>query len=236
MKPFSRILGWHALIYFSIVLIIYLFHFTEFRWTEYFTKPLVLIVLLRYFFIAGGNLHPGVRKGIVLGVVFSILSDFSFLLRTDISQWFIGGTFIFSLLAMYAYAAGFQFTPVKYLSLVDFKTITPINLFLSLLIIIFPITIFIIEDLEFWQYPAILYQLLLWFLVSQGLKRQDNVNETSYYLVLSGIVMYSITTMLITLQNFTHEFFDFRGIPVFTYFTSQFLMLVGAVHQNPKLD
>ncbi|MFT4753211.1 MAG: hypothetical protein ACI85Q_000749 [Salibacteraceae bacterium] len=227
---------WNALVYLSIVLFIYIFHFTPYKWTEYITKPLVLLVLLRYFFVSGGNLHPGVRKGIVLGLVFSVLSDVSFLLRTDVSQWFIGGTFIFSLLAIYAYAAGFQFTPNKYLSLIDLKSITPINLFLSILIVIFPITIFVIEDLEFWQYPAILYQLLLWFLVSQGLKRQDHVNETSYYLALSGIVLYSITTMLITLQSFTHQIFDFRGIPVFTYFCAQFLMILGAVYQNPKLD
>lgn len=234
MSSFNKNLLFHGLIYFSLIGIIYSFHFGPYRWTEYFTKPLILMVLLRYFFLSGGNLHPGIRKGVVYGILFSILSDTCFLLRSDVNQWFIIGTFTFSLLAMYAYAAGFQFSKNKFLPLNDFKSITPINLALSILIVIFPISIFIIEDLEYWQYPAILYQLLLWILVSQGLKRQDQVNEISYYFVLSGIVLFSITTMLLTLQNFTHEIFNFKGIPVFSYFTAQFLMVVGAVYQNPK--
>lgn len=234
MNSNTKALLTHGMLYFSIVAIIFAFHFTEYRWTEYITKPFVLIVLLRYFFLAGGNLHPGLRKGIVLGIIFSIFSDFSFLIRQDFNQIFVTGTFIFSLMAMYFYAAGFQFTNNKFLSFKDVKSITPINLALSLLIIAFPITIFIIENLEYWQYPAILYQLLLWILISQGFKRQDHVNELSYYLVLSGIVLYSITTMLLTLQNFTSGIFDFKGIPVFSYFTSQFLMVAGAVYQNPK--
>ncbi|MGB0806480.1 MAG: lysoplasmalogenase family protein [Salibacteraceae bacterium] len=230
---YKRLLG-HGLLYFSLVFIIFYFHFTEYRWNEYITKPLTLLILLRFFFLTGGNLHPGLRKGVVLGLIFSILSDFAFLLRLDISTWFIIGTFSFSLLTMYAYSSGFQFSNKKYLSITDFRSITPINLFLSVLMIAFPISIFIIEDLELWQYPAILFQLLMWFLISQGLKRQDHVNELSYYLVLSGIVLYSITTMLLTLQNFTQGIFNFKGIPVFTYFTAQFFMVIGTIYQNPK--
>ena len=236
LHPFYQRLIINALIYFGIVAFIFVFHFTRLRWTEYITKPVVLILLVRYFFVAGKNLHPGLKKGIVLGLIFSILSDFSFLLRIDLNNWFIIGTFLFSLLTIYSYSVGFQFTKNKYLSITDFKSITKINLFLSVLIIIFPISIFIIEELELWQYPAILYQLLLWGLISQGLKRQDHTNEISYYLALSGIVLYSITTMLLTLQNFTNEIFDFKGTTVITYFTSQFLIVLGAIFQNTGLE
>lgn len=236
MKLFLKRFWKNSLLYFTIVALIYLFHSTTYNWTEYLTKPLALILLLKSFVSFGKNLHPGVKKGIILGLFFSFLSDISFLLRVDVSSWFLGGTFIFSLFAIYSYAYAFQFTEFKILRSTDFKSITPINLFLSLLIIIFPISIFIIEDLEIWQYPAILFQLLLWVLISQGLKRQDHVNEQSYYIVLSGIVLYSITTMLITLQNFTQNVFDFRDIPVLTYFTSQFLIIVGAIFQDPSIE
>ena len=184
----------------------------------------------------GKKLQKGLRNGIVFGLLFSILSDLSFLLRTDISQWFIAGTFIFSLLAIYFYAYSFQYTNNSLLPIRDLKSITKINLFLSLLIIAFPISIFIIEDLAIWQYPAIMYQILLWILVSQGLKRQDHVNERSYYIALSGIVLYSITTMLLTLQNFTHNVFHFKDITVITYFGAQYLIVVGAIFQNPDFE
>lgn len=218
-------------VYFLLVLIIYLFHFTAYSWTEFISKPLIISILIIHFLKNGINLPKGLKKGVVLGLVFSILSDLSFLLRIHVDQWFIIGTFIFSLLAIYSYAQGFQYTSKSFLSIFDFKSITPINLFLSILIIIFPISIFVVEDLQIWQYPAILYQILLWVLVSQGLKRQDNVNERSYYLVLAGVVLYSITTMLLTLQNFTQAVFDFKSFPVLTYFIAQYFIVIGSIYQ-----
>ncbi|UTW65858.1 hypothetical protein KFE94_14535 [bacterium SCSIO 12643] len=218
-------------LYFLLVLFIYIFHFTAYDWTEFISKPIALSILIYYFGVNSKKLPKGLKKGIILGLIFSILSDISFLLRVHTSQWFIIGTFTFSLLAIYSYAQGFQHTSRSFLSIFDFKSITMINLFLSLLIIVFPISIFVIEDLQTWQYPAILYQILLWILVSQGLKRQDHVNEKSYYLVLTGIVLYSITTMLLTLQNFTQSVFNFESFPVLTYFISQYFIAVGAIYQ-----
>jgi hypothetical protein len=215
---------------------VYCFHTSELRWTEYITKPVILSILIFYLHRNGSKLPLGLVKGIFFGLVFSILGDLFFLIRVDFSQWFIAGTFLASLLSIYSYSYGFQFANKKFLGLSNFKSITPINLFLSLLIIVFPISIFIIEDLEYWQYPAIVYQLLLWILISQGLKRQDFVNEKSYYLVLSGIVLYSITTMLLTLQNFTNKTFNFESLPVITYFLSQYLMVVGTVTQGDKKE
>ncbi len=236
MNIFYKRFWKNTLLYFLIVAFIFYFHSSEYRWTEYLTKPLALLFLFNYFISTGKNLQKGIKKGIVLGITFSILSDISFLLRIDVSNWFLGGTFIFSLLAIYSYAYAFQFTTKKRLPIEAIKSITSVNLFLSLLIIAFPISIFIIEELELWQYPAILFQLLLWVLVSQGLKRQDHVNEESYYIVLSGIVLYSITTMLLTLQNFTQNVFSFKDIPVITYFTSQYLIIIGAIFQNPNIE
>jgi len=218
-------------VYFLIVLFIYIFHFTAYDWTEFISKPIALSILIYYFGINSKLLPNGLKKGIILGLIFSILSDISFLLRVHTSQWFIIGTFTFSLLAIYSYAQGFQHTTKSFLSIFDFRSITMINLFLSLLIIVFPISIFVIEDLQTWQYPAILYQILLWILVSQGLKRQDHVNEKSYYLVLAGIVLYSITTMLLTLQNFTQSVFNFESFPVLTYFISQYFIVIGSIYQ-----
>jgi len=218
------------------MLFIFYFHSTEYVWTEYLTKPIALLFLLKFFVSAGNKLQKGLRNGIVLGLLFSILSDLSFLLRTDISQWFILGTFTFSLLAIYFYAYSFQYAIDRLLPIRDLGSITKINLFLSLLIVAFPISIFIIEDLAIWQYPAILYQILLWILVSQGLKRQDHVNEKSYYIALSGILLYSITTMLLTLQNFTNNVFHFKDITVITYFGAQYLIVVGAIFQNPDFE
>lgn len=217
-----------------LVLFIFYFHGTELSWTEYLTKPLALSALVVLFHRNSSSLPDGLIKGIILGLVFSTMGDVFFLLRVDFNKWFIIGTFLSSLLAMYSYSSGFQYTKSKFLAITDFKSITPINLFLSLLIVVFPISIFIIEELEFWQYPAIIYQLLLWILISQGLKRQDYVNETSYYLVLTGIVMYSITTMLLTLQNFSNGNFEFFNLPVFTYFISQYFLVVGTISQNNK--
>lgn len=219
-----------------MVLIIYFFHLSEYRWTEYFTKPLTLFILIYYFATAKKGLPKGLITGITTGLFFSILSDEFFLLRNSYNELFILGTFATSLLAIYCYARGFQYTRNVVLPITDFKSITLVNFFLSLLIVIFPISIFIIEDLEAWQYPAIMYQLLLWVFISQGLKRQDHVNEFSYYLVLAGIVMYSITTMLLTLQNFTTATFDFHSFPVLTYFFAQYLIVVGAVYQKRTDD
>jgi hypothetical protein len=215
-----------------MVLIIFLNHESEYRWTEYFTKPLTLLILISYFLSAKKGLPKKLISGITVGLFFSILSDEFFLLRNSYNEFFIIGTFASSLIAIYSYARGFQHTKNHVLPITGYKSITLINFFLSLLIVIFPISIFIIEDLEVWQYPAIMYQLLLWVLISQGLKRQDHVNEFSYYLVLGGIVMYSITTMLLTLQNFTTATFDFQSFPVLTYFLSQYLIVVGAIYQK----
>tara|TARA_R110002050_G_scaffold109799_1_gene221444 strand:- start:191179 stop:191778 length:600 start_codon:yes stop_codon:yes gene_type:complete len=192
----------------------------------------LLFLLRKYTY----ELPKGLVKGVILGLLFSILSDLFFLFRVDFNKWFIIGTFLFSILAMYSYSYGFQHTKIKFLAIKDLKSITLINLFLSLLIVVFPISIFIIEDLELWQYPAILYQLLLWILISQGLKRQDYVNEPSYYIVLTGIVLYSITTMLITLQNFSHGHFDFYDLSVLTYFISQYLLVVGSIAQKNQIS
>ena len=221
-----------TLFYLPVMLTIYFLHLTPYNWTEFITKPLAIIVLIYFLKNSGSNLPMGLKKGIFLGLIFFYLSDLSFLLLAFVNEWFIIGTYIFSLLAMYNISIGFQHTQTKFLPFFDFKSITPLNLFLSTLIVIFPISIFIIEDLELWQYPAIVYQGILWALISQSLRRQDHVNETSYYMVLAGIVLYTITTMLLTLQNFTNSTFDFKSLPVLTYFSSLFLTVTGAVVQG----
>lgn len=218
--------------YFPLVFIIYFFHESSYQWTEFLTKPLSLGILIVFLLTAKVSLPIELKKGILFGILSLAFSDLSFLLRMFVSDWFVVGTILFSLLAIFMFSKGFQFTKNSFLPVLDFKSITPINLFLSILIIVFPISIFIIEDLETWQYPAIFYQLLLWVLISQSLKRQDLVNETSYYLVLFGAFGYTTTTMLITLQHFTDSTFDFHSFPVISYFTSIYLIVVGAVRQG----
>lgn len=221
-----------SFIYFSIVLLIYLVHFTKYDEIEYIAKPAVLGVLMLLFH---SNSHSFSRKqklGICGGLVFSILGDVSFLLKNDINNLFIGGTFVFSICALLSYSYAMQFTSKQIVYLWNFKSLSLINLVLSLLIIIFPLSIFIVEDLETWQYPAIIHQFVIWVFIVQALKRQDLVNLTSYNLVLLGVFLYAITTIFLTLQNLTVNFIDFGSFTVITYFTAQYIFILGIIRQK----
>lgn len=233
MKAFKNI-KWFSLVYFAIVIVIFSFHLTAYSSSEYFTKPVALIMLLFYFRAFNDDLPKGLKQGIQYGLVLSILTDLSFVLQFSVHPLFVLAGFIFSISTIYFYTKSLQHTNDTFISMWNMSAVTPTHLFLSILMISFPIIIFLIEGASIWQYPAILYQIFLWFLITQALKRQDLVNETSYYMVLSGVFLFAITTVMLTLKTLTHETLSFGNFPVLSYFTSQYLIVMGALKQSEK--
>jgi uncharacterized membrane protein YhhN len=95
---------------------------------------------------------------------------------------------------------------------------------------------FLYSDLGAMRLPVILYAIAIMAMVTGAINRIEKVNRESFYLVLSGAVLFLISDSTIAINKFSYKF-DLSSIAVMsTYIMAQYLITVGYIKQyNLKL-
>jgi uncharacterized membrane protein YhhN len=93
---------------------------------------------------------------------------------------------------------------------------------------------FMYNDLGGMRIPVILYTIVLLAMLAAAISRYQKVNNFSYYLVLSGAILFVLSDSLLAINKFSHPFKGSSALIMSTYLAGQFLIVIGYIKQYRK--
>ena len=188
-------------------------------------KVLIIPVLVMLFLT---NLRPITNLNhrlMLAGLFFSWAGDLilEFSLRNE--QLFIIGLISF-LLAHVMYLIVFFKTPGK-------NIIFGHRIYLLIPVILYGtgLIYYLYDNLADMRLPVILYAIVILTMLTGAINRMEKVNKTSYYLVLTGAILFVFSDSVIAINKFSNPFHSARMIIMLTYVAAQFLIVLGYINQ-----
>jgi uncharacterized membrane protein YhhN len=83
--------------------------------------------------------------------------------------------------------------------------------------------------------PVILYAIIILTMLTAAINRIDKVNKISYYLVLSGAILFVISDSSIAIAKFSHPFKSSGIVIMSTYVVAQYLIVIGYIAQTMNM-
>ena len=197
------------------------------------TKPLIMPFLAVVFFYKTRDLDRHVPVSYVyLAMLFSFFGDVLLMFMDQGEIWFISGLAAF-LLAQVFYIITYRYYRHRG-SLVEGWGIRMIY---SLIIIGYTVVLWIslFPDLGEMLLPVTMYTLTIFLMVIMAIQRHRRTSTLSFYLVLSGAVIFLISDSMIAVNKFMVPIYFERLLVISTYMIAQFLIISGlAEHINYK--
>jgi uncharacterized membrane protein YhhN len=103
-------------------------------------------------------------------------------------------------------------------------------------VIIYGVTLvyFLYDDLADMRLPVIFYAIVLLTMLSGAINRIEKVGQKSYWLVLSGAILFVISDSAIAINKFSVHFASSGVFIMSTYIVAQYLILAGYINQFRK--
>ena len=183
-------------------------------------KGTIIPILILYYII---NVGRSINIPVLAALILSWAGD----VAIDIS--FIPGLACF-LLAQIMYIIAFS--QVHGISVVFYKRV-----YLLLPVILYGLALvnLMYKNLDGMRIPVILYAIVILSMVVAAINRLNRVNRLSYFLVLSGAILFVISDSLISITKF-YSPFRYSGIAIMTtYIIAQYLIIQGIVKQSNPL-
>ena len=186
-------------------------------------KGLIIPILIIIFIV---NLQHDLNRISILmlaGLFFSWTGDVILALS------FIPGLICF-LLAHIMYLSAFSFTPGK-------NTVLHRRYYLFIPVAMYGIGLvfFLYNDLAEMRIPVILYAIVILSMLCSALNRLMEVNKPSYWLVLTGAILFVFSDSAIAVNKFSFPF-KYSGIVIMaTYVIAQYLIITGYIRQYRKV-
>lgn len=87
------------------------------------------------------------------------------------------------------------------------------------------------DDLSEMKVPVIIYATILLMMLAAAMNRFYKSRKDSYFLTLSGAVLFVISDSVIAIDRFTYHFKSSTLIIMLAYITAQFLIAMGYIKQ-----
>jgi len=193
---------------------------------HYFTKPLILIALLIFFFTQGQFLDRTIKPLMILALVFSLIGDVALLFDDINPNYFIIGLASF-LLAHVMYVLVFlkQRDQKK-------KPLGFIILMLAYAVLLF----YVLKDgLGDLLIPVVVYMIVILSMSTTAYLRQKQNNITSYNWVFIGAILFMISDSILALNKF-HQPLALSSIGIMlTYALAQYCIVIGILKHKKML-
>lgn len=190
---------------------------------HYFTKPLILIALIFFFWKHCQHLDTKTKRFTFLALLFSLIGDI-LLMFVDLStNFFISGLTSF-LLAHIMYV--FVFFKKKK------SAIKTLPFILMLLIYATTLFYFLKDGLNDLLLPVTVYMFVILLMVITAFSRKGSVPRSSYILVFLGALLFITSDSLLALNKF-YSPLPFSSISImFTYAMAQLFIVFGIKRQQ----
>jgi len=190
---------------------------------HYFTKPLILIALIVFFFKQSNHLNKRTRNITLLALVFSLFGDILLMFVNKSSHFFTGGLIAF-LLAHIMYILVFLGSRNK--------TANTFPVIVILIIYASGIFYLLKDGLGEMLIPVLLYLIIILAMVVSAFLRKKLASLISYNLVFAGAIFFVISDSLLSINKF-YEPLPLSNISILlTYSLAQYLIVLGILKQK----
>lgn len=214
-----------SVVYFLVLLLdIFLKNNPEFFYVRMFTKALLLVLLIIFFYL---NLNGQLRfrdKLFMSGLVVFMLGDFFLILYKN--QFFY-------MLGMFLFIAGKLIYTARFSNQNDFSTRRLIPFFITIFFYIVFITIMVYDNLGDFFIPVLVYLFASMLLALFTFLRKEVVDKLSYLLVLFGVISSILADSITVLQTFYDENFGYHQYTIMLFYgLFQYLVVLGITKEK----
>jgi len=189
-------------------------------------KALLMPVLILLWLLSTTPAKGKQQPFLIAGLLFSWAGDIILELPFSGDIWFVAGLGAF-LLAHVMYIVVFTGTAGENIILKKrLLWISPV--------VIYGIILFLIlrNNLGEMRVPVLIYTIIILTMVASAISRFGKVNRYSYYLVLAGAILFTLSDSAIAINKFGHPFSYSSFLVMSTYIVAQFLIVTGLIRQN----
>lgn len=188
-------------------------------------KSLIIPVLIIYFLYEKGFSLKGYDFYLLAGLCFSWAGDVILDLPAENDYNFMAGLASF-LLAHVMYIIVFMKTPGD--NIVFRK-----KQYLVIPVIVYGIVLGLIlwDGLGAMKAPVVIYTIVILAMVTAAISRLGKVNQGSYYILLAGAILFTVSDSAIAVNKFGFSFNNSGFVVMSTYITAQFLIVKGFLKQ-----
>jgi uncharacterized membrane protein YhhN len=212
-------------IYFIIGILFLIFEANPSNITAITLKALIIPVLAVIFVI---NLCPGsnlLYRFMLAGLFFSWAGDVLLEVPNQAADLFIPGLICF-LLAHIMYLLTFFLTRGE-----NFILRRGIWLLFPVMLYGAGIIFYLHNDLGDMMIPVTIYTVVILAMVTGAINRIKKVNAVSYWLVLTGAILFLISDSALAINKFGHPFPGSSIVIMSTYLLAQYLIIIGYIRQ-----
>src|SRR5687767_4253931 len=189
---------------------------------RYFTKPLISLSLIAYFISQTSFVQSGLKKWVLLALVFSLGGDIFLLFEEKEPIFFLLG------LASFLIAHIFY---IVFFHLIRIRENIAGNILLLLVVVVYYTALMTILSpfLENMKLPVRIYGVVISFMLLLALHTGFITNKKASLLMIIGAVLFIISDSLLALNKF-YASFEYAGISVMlTYGLAQLFIVEGAI-------
>ena len=216
-----------TLIYVVLCILVILSDYFRLTWSYYFTKPIVLLLVMIFFRIqTGGSNERMFRNFLMTGFLFSAIGDLLLMFSPSSDGFFISGLVAF-LISHLCYTGGF---------VAQIMQNKPWNqhwgqLAFSTLVVVYGAEFFVLNRFSFGnlQLPVMIYCVAITAMGVAAVMRDRFKNREGYFRVVIGAVFFIMSDSLLATDKFV-EPFEGAGILILgTYFFAQYMIATGCL-------
>ena len=192
---------------------------------RYFTKPLVLIFLIIFYYLNVTYYRKRVNKNVFFALIFFLLGDF-FILNSS-NTFFLFSSILF-------FAIGKIFLCLKFKNKEDFEYSRLRPFSIAIYIFITFIILMIYKNLRMFFIPGMLSFFISLLMLNLAYLRKEHFTKWSYFFVLLGCLLFVLIEGVNAISTFNNELpFPYFFIMIF-YGISMYLIVLGIVIEEQK--
>lgn len=214
-----------ALLFFLIVALeVLCSNVTSLMYLRFYTKPLILISLIIYYYQQSSEIEKLIRNLTLLALIFSLLGDILLMFTHLNPNYFLSGLVAF-LIAHIMYILAFRKQK---------HSDKPSIGFLIALMIYGGLIFYLLrEELNDMLIPVAIYMLVILTMAFSASRRKGSVSYNSYLLVLIGAIFFIISDSLIAINKFSSPVPLSNILIMSTYAIAQYLIVLGLLLSKP---
>lgn len=236
LKPFEYA-------YFVVALIEIFAEATGNEMVRFFTKPLLMVVLVAFYMQAVAGKWNAVHKLITVAFVFAWVGDVALMFVGNASETLMGipknpNFFLLGLvgflLTHILYAVAFtKVSDKKSAALLPgkFWVVVPLLIYMAALLSMLLPSIYQNDLTKPFLVPVIVYSMAIATMVLLSINRYRRVNDKSFVLVFSGALLFMFSDTIIAVNKFVHPFGSSGIFIMVLYILGQYLIAKGCLAQ-----
>ncbi|HZI53615.1 MAG TPA: lysoplasmalogenase [Chitinophagaceae bacterium] len=188
---------------------------------RFITKPLLVPLLVGYFFSATTSFRSSLKKWVVFALVFSWMGDVLLMFESANTIFFIFG--------LIAFLIAHIFYILLYENIIGLENIKK-NYWLFIPVLIYYLLLIYIlsPHLENMKWPVRVYGVVISYMLVQALQIGRINNRTAATIMIPGAVLFILSDSILAMNKF-YQSFEQAGIAIMlTYGIAQLLITVGA--------